>query len=92
MKATAHGGAMHMKAIITPDVATWGSGNLSRSSSKQVRGCQSKYYQDEDLVRTTDAGLVAGMQARFDAMWNSPDFADFDPTTAGSPGVVDDVE
>ncbi len=78
LKATAHPGAMHMKGVITRELATWGSGNFTKPSSRKVRGLNRVFYQDEDMVITRDPALVAAMQARFDEMWNSPDFADFD--------------
>jgi phosphatidylserine/phosphatidylglycerophosphate/cardiolipin synthase-like enzyme len=78
LKATAHAGSMHIKSLITPDAVTWGSGNISRSSSKAVRNCQTKYYQDEDLTVARDPALVAGVQRHFDKLWASADFATFD--------------
>jgi phosphatidylserine/phosphatidylglycerophosphate/cardiolipin synthase-like enzyme len=79
IKATNHPGFMHMKSIITPDVATWSSGNYTSPSSKRVRGCQRSYYQDEDTAVTRDPALVARVQRRFDQLWASPDFAPFVP-------------
>ncbi|HWP34959.1 MAG TPA: phospholipase D-like domain-containing protein [Thermodesulfobacteriota bacterium] len=79
LKATAHAGSMHMKAVITPDRAAWGSGNYSLSSSRRVRGLNRTYYQDEDMVLTSDPRLVSALQARFDAMWQSGDFTPFQP-------------
>ncbi len=79
VRATAHPGFMHMKSIITSQAAVWGSGNYTTTSSRRVRGCQRTYYQTEDMIITKSQGLVSTMRARFDEMWNGPDFADFEP-------------
>ncbi len=84
LKWTAHPGSMHMKNVITPEVATWSSGNFSRSSSRRVRGCQTLFYQDEDMVIARDPALVGAVQARFDEMWTSSDFADFTAASASA--------
>jgi phosphatidylserine/phosphatidylglycerophosphate/cardiolipin synthase-like enzyme len=86
IKATAHPGFMHMKSVITSSAATWGSGNFTDTSSRVIRGCQRSYYQTEDMIIAKEPGLVAGMRARFDEMWNSPDFADFNPDQQGGTG------
>jgi phosphatidylserine/phosphatidylglycerophosphate/cardiolipin synthase-like enzyme len=103
IKATNHAGSMHMKSVITPSVATWSSGNFTNpSSASGVRGCQTRYYQDEDTMVATDPELVNAMQARFDQLWNSSDVADFVPaspvpsplpaaTPTPSPGADDDA-
>ncbi|HWP34607.1 MAG TPA: phospholipase D-like domain-containing protein, partial [Thermodesulfobacteriota bacterium] len=90
LKTTAHSGAMHMKSLITPELATWGSGNFTKPSSRRVRGLNNVFYQDEDMVIARDPALVAAMQARFDEMWASPDFADFDPSAQEEVGEVPD--
>lgn len=81
IRATAHAGSMHMKSVITPDVATWASGNFTFPSSRRVRGCTSVYYQDEDLAVTRDPDLVREIQARFDELWASQDFTDIVPAS-----------
>lgn len=85
IKATAHPGYLHMKSVITPEVATWGSGNFTLPSSRRVRGCQRLFYQTEDMVVARDPALVAAMQARFDELWTSSDFAEFTPTSGRQP-------
>lgn len=85
LRSTAHPGAMHMKSLITPELATWGSANFTKPSSRRVRGRNDVFYQDEDTVIARDPALVASMQARFDEMWDSADFAPFDPTAPAAP-------
>lgn len=80
IKATAHQGFIHMKSVITTAAATWGSGNYTTTSSREVRGCQNLYYQSEDVVVAKDRSLVARMRARFDEMWESRDFAVWTPS------------
>ncbi|HEX7128400.1 MAG TPA: phospholipase D-like domain-containing protein [Thermodesulfobacteriota bacterium] len=82
VRATAHPGFMHMKSIITTEAAVWGSGNYTTTSSRRIRGCQALYYQTEDMVIARDRALVDAMRARFDEMWNSPDFGPFEPPIA----------
>ncbi|HEY8370185.1 MAG TPA: phospholipase D-like domain-containing protein [Thermodesulfobacteriota bacterium] len=84
IKATAHQGFMHMKSIITSKAAIWGSANYTSSSSRHVRGCQNLYYQTEDMVVARDGSLVGRMRARFDEMWASRDFADWEPPRVAS--------
>jgi phosphatidylserine/phosphatidylglycerophosphate/cardiolipin synthase-like enzyme len=79
LKATAHPGSMHAKAVITSSAATWSSGNYTSTSSTRVRGCQSRYYQTEDSIAARDPALVRRMRDRFDEMWESGGFASFRP-------------
>jgi phosphatidylserine/phosphatidylglycerophosphate/cardiolipin synthase-like enzyme len=85
LKTTRPGNVMHMKAIFTPRVATWSSGNFFKSSSRRVRGTNTAFYQDDDTIITRDPGLVAVAQQRFDEMWNGPDLDDFTPTPPPPP-------